>query len=224
MNISSIVDPNVSTLGKNTRGSAQLGKDDFLRLLTMQLRYQDPLNPLENTEFIAQMAQFTSLEQLQNINETLAGQDEGKTDLNATFANNLLTSLVGKEVEVPMNQVFYGGNETSISYNLGRGAQSASVSVLDARGQVVTEIEIEPSQLNGRVSWNGESASGNKVPHGAYHVVVSAEGYGKQPIAAEALERVRVDAVRFDRDEAYLQSGNRELTMSDLRSVLAERN
>ena len=55
-------------------------------------------------------------------------------------------------------------------------------------------------------------------------MVVSAEGYGKQPIAAEALERVRVDAVRFDRDEAYLQSGNRELTMSDLRSVLAERN
>ena len=52
------------------------------------------------------MKQFTSLEQLQNINETLAGQDEGKTDLNATFANNLLTSLVGKEVEVPMNQVF----------------------------------------------------------------------------------------------------------------------
>ena len=66
------------------------------------------------------------------------------------------------------------------------------MSVLDARGQVVTEIEIEPSQLNGRVSWNGESASDNKVPHGAYHVVVSTEGYGKQPIAAEALERVRL--------------------------------
>ena len=224
MNISSIVDPKASSLDGNTRGSAQLGKDDFLRLLTMQLRYQDPLNPLENTEFIAQMAQFTSLEQLQNINETLVGQDEGKTDLNASFANNLMTSLVGKEVEVPMNQVFYGGNESSISYSLGRGAQSASVSILDARGQLVKEIEVDPAQLNGSVSWNGESTSGNKVPHGAYRLVVSAEGYGGQPVSAEALERVRVDAVRFDREEAYLRSGNRELTMADLRSVLAEKN
>jgi flagellar basal-body rod modification protein FlgD len=223
MNISSIVDPKVSTLGENTRGSAQLGKDDFLRLLTMQLRYQDPLNPLENTEFIAQMAQFTSLEQLQNINETLAGQDEGKTDLNSIFANNLMTSLVGKEVEVPMDQILYDGNESRISYSLGRGTQNATISILDGRGQLVTELQADPSQANGNVSWNGESVSGNKVPHGAYRVVVSAEGYGGQSVSAEALERVRVDAVHFDRNEAYLRSGNRELTMSDVRSVLAEK-
>ena len=101
MNISSITHP--AGAGQQPVSGAQnvLGKDDFLHLLTVQLRYQDPLNPMENTEFIAQMAQFSSLEQLQNMNQSLEKSQGSEAELHAAFKNNLVTSLVGKSVEVP---------------------------------------------------------------------------------------------------------------------------
>ena len=74
-------------------GRDQLGKDDFLKLLTVQLRYQDPLNPMENTEFIAQMAQFSSLEQLQNMNAGLEKNLGAETQLHNAFQNNLVFRL-----------------------------------------------------------------------------------------------------------------------------------
>ena len=86
MDISSIV--NSKTLKQPEGGRNQLGKDDFLKLLTVQLRYQDPLNPMENTEFIAQMAQFSSLEQLQNMNAGLKQNLGAETQLHAAFKNH----------------------------------------------------------------------------------------------------------------------------------------
>lgn len=70
----------------NQRGSSELGKDEFLKLLVTQLQYQDPLNPQDDTQFISQLAQFSSLEQM--------------TNMSATMSNTSAYSLVGKEVIV----------------------------------------------------------------------------------------------------------------------------
>ena len=123
----------------------QLGKDDFLRLLTVQLQYQDPMNPMENTEFIAQMAQFTSLEQLQNMNQQLEKNFASDGSLRAAVENNLAASLVGKQVEVPTGEIAYDGTQsTTMAYRLGTGAATASVRILDARGLLVREFELDP--------------------------------------------------------------------------------
>ena len=224
MNISSITNPQNKPLQTGDGSRVQLGKDDFLQLLTMQLRYQDPLNPLENTEFIAQMAQFTSLEQLQNINQTLTTTQNKEGNLQTAFANNLVTSLVGKDVEVVTDQVVFYGKDTEVNFGLGMGARQATMSILDARGQLVREFELDVSQAHGSVQWDGQSEDGRRVPEGAYRVVVTAEGVGGAPVAAEALQRVRVEAIRYGEDESYLWAGGRELTLSDVRGVLAGSN
>jgi flagellar basal-body rod modification protein FlgD len=221
MNISSITNPQQAPSQNGDASRAQLGKDDFLHLLTMQLRYQDPLNPLENTEFIAQMAQFTSLEQLQNINQTLTTSQNKEGSLQTAFANNLVTSLVGKDVEVVTNQVGFYGDDASINYGLGNGARAATLSIVDGRGQLVRQFDLDVSQAHGSVEWDGRSEGGIQVPEGAYRVVVTAEGAGGAPVAAEALQRVRVEAIRYGEDESYLWAGGRELTLSDVRGVLA---
>jgi flagellar basal-body rod modification protein FlgD len=223
MNISNIVNQNGDQAQvENSR--AHLGKDDFLQLLTVQLRYQDPLNPMENTEFVAQMAQFSSLEQLQNMNQTMERSQGAEAELQAAFKNNLVTSLVGKAVEVPTQEVAYDGETTEVAYRLGPQARSASLQILDARGQLVRELELDTSQAYNTVEWDGKSVSGDKVPKGAYLAVVTAAGPGGVPVEADMLKRVRVDAVRYAGSEARIWADGRELALSDLRGVVEAGN
>jgi len=82
------------SLAKNGRKVENtLGKDDFLRLLVVQLKHQDPTNPLDDKEFIAQMAQFSSLEQLTEMNKTMNSLIDG-------YKVNLSYSMLGRQVEV----------------------------------------------------------------------------------------------------------------------------
>ncbi len=107
--IQQIIDENSSS--KNTRNTGELGKDDFLNLLVTQLRYQDPLNPTDDKEFIGQMAQFSALEQMQN--------------LNTSFAATKAYSLIGRNItaaiqdETTKETTEVSGNVTSVKASSG---------------------------------------------------------------------------------------------------------
>ena len=86
-----------------------LGKDDFLKLLITQMSHQDPTSPMENTEFIAQMAQFSSLEQRTNMNQSFQ-------QMNAVLASNQATQVLGKTVEVDLNGASASGVVDAVTY------------------------------------------------------------------------------------------------------------
>ena len=160
----------------------QLGKEDFLKLLTVQLRYQDPMNPLENTEFIAQMSQFSSLEQLQNMNQTLGQNLESENRLHTAFMNNIATSLIGKNVEIPTREIEYNGDDPAIlTYRLGEGTHKASAQILDARGQLVRSLVLDSSSSHGSVSWDGKSQVGTEVPAGVYRLSYRRKAWMESP-------------------------------------------
>ena len=220
MNISNVINqqkPQVLT----DATSANLGKEDFLHLLTVQLRYQDPLNPMENTDFIAQMAQFSSLEQLQNMNQSLQQGLGSDAQMQDAFRNSLATSLVGRTVEIPTVEVeFAGAGLTKISYRLDNGASTAEMQILDARGQLVRGFAIDPSRRQGVIEWDGQSRHDSQVPAGAYRVLVLAKDAGGQAVKADALRPVTVDAVRYDRDGATIWADGQALSIDDLSGVL----
>ncbi|HEY9899739.1 MAG TPA: flagellar hook capping FlgD N-terminal domain-containing protein [Pantanalinema sp.] len=85
-----------------TKKNSDLGKNDFLKLLVTQLRFQDPMNPMEDKEFIAQMAQFSSLEEMQNLSKTLSQQAElGQL--------SQASGLIGKKVAVRTDDAHFAG-------------------------------------------------------------------------------------------------------------------
>lgn len=202
--------------------ATELGKDDFLKLLTVQLQYQDPLNPLENTEFVAQMAQFSSLEQLQNMNQSLDDNLGSENELNAAFRQNLATSLVGRSIEVPTDRVEWSGEGTAaIAYRLGEGASQAQLKVLDARGQTVRQLDL-PATAYGSVEWDGLADGGEPVPAGSYRVAVQAQDALGRPLDASVLEGVRVDAVRYNGQEARIWAGGRQMSLGEIGGVLGQ--
>lgn len=222
MNISNVISqPQGQALTNATEQN--LGKEDFLHLLTVQLRYQDPLNPMENTDFIAQMAQFSSLEQLQNMNSSLEQGLGSEAQLHDAFRNNLATSLVGRTVEVPTVEVEWGGDEAAqINYRLGEGARTAQLQILDARGQLVREFALNPSQSQGSIEWDGQSRVDSQVPPGAYRVLVLAKDAAGDAVKADALRPVTVDAVRYDSNGATIWADGQALSLDQLSGVLAQ--
>lgn len=136
--------------------------DTFLRLLTTQMRNQDPLNPMESTEFVAQLAQFSSVEQQIVANRTLTSILEAVTEA----GTGSMAAWLGREVraEVPARfsgepvEVFPGTPEIA--------AASAVLVVRDSDGGVVAEQSFTPG--DGAVRWNGTMANGATAPAGSY--------------------------------------------------------
>jgi flagellar hook assembly protein FlgD len=126
-------------------------------------------------------------------------------------------------VEVATQEVAYRGEKTEVGYRLDERARQATLRIVDARGQVVRQFDLDAGSAYGSVEWDGQSDSDRKVPKGVYLVVVEAEGPGGVPVAADALKRVRVEAVRYTDQEARLWADGQELSLGDLRGVLDQR-
>ncbi|MEX1055960.1 MAG: flagellar hook capping FlgD N-terminal domain-containing protein, partial [Rhodothermales bacterium] len=118
-------------------GSA-LGKNEFLRLLVAQISNQDPLNPMQGHEFAAQLAQFSSVEQLMNIGDVLTKNGELNGLLAQSVNSGVASGLIGKSIETKGNQINWSGEGVSeLNFKLADSAQSVTVTIRDKVGNVI---------------------------------------------------------------------------------------
>lgn len=146
------------------RSKNTLGKEDFLKLLLTQMQNQDPMKPMEHQEFTAQLAQFSSLEQLSNIGKGIEGmhvrQDDG-TRLQAL-------SMIGKKIQATQKELhLVEGKTVSLSHNFADDVKPHSASIYDAQGNLVREISLKPSESK-EIIWDGKDNNGIKLPTGNY--------------------------------------------------------
>jgi flagellar basal-body rod modification protein FlgD len=184
-----------------------LGETAFLQLLVAQMKNQDPLQPMDNTDFVAQLAQFSNLEQVMGINsrlDTLTAQNQG-------VANNAATQLVGQSVTVNGTTVTLDGSGGAVPIAFSQSAASSDtqVAISDANGNVVRTMDLGPQRaglLNG--DWNGMSDAGVLQPKGAYTITVTAKTSSGGSVDVSQNLTGKVQAVSFSGGATQLELDN----------------
>lgn len=199
-----------------------LGKEDFLKLLVAQMNNQDPLNPTEGTELSAQLAQFSTLEQMTNINETL-NQNLDANYLLATSINNTMSAtIIGKNVKAYGNDIQLAlGQNNNIFFHLDDSSTKVQIEVLDKDGKVVQTITKE-NQVAGEksVSWDGKDSNGEELPEGKYTYRITATDQNGDAVSVETYTYGTISGVRFSNGGAVLMIGNLEVQMSDVYEII----
>jgi flagellar basal-body rod modification protein FlgD len=200
-----------------TRPQGELGREAFLQLLISQLANQDPLSPVQDHEFVSQLATFSSLEQLESLNEAM----QASVLMDQSVNNSLATTLIGKEV-LAEGSVIRLGAEGSIEFELDLAEEaSAQIFVRDAHGNVVRRID-RGSLGPGRneILWDGLSGSGERAAAGQYTVEVVATNAAGDRVESVAMVRAKVTGVRFVDGVGFLMLGNASIPLSSVREVL----
>ncbi len=182
------------TSARTTGTNGQLGQNEFLTLMITQLQNQDPLKPLDPSEFLGQLAQFSTVIGVQNVQSAM-------TDLSEALRSSQALSgatLVGREVLAPGSTASLAqGGSVKGAVDVPHGATAIQVIVRDASGQVVRTLSIAPQPGLTEFTWDGLDATGTPVPAGEYGIEalasVAGETVALDPLLAAEVESVTID-------------------------------
>ena len=185
-----------STGGKEVSSTqdAVMGKEDFLSLLVAQLQNQDPLNPDEPTEFTAQLAQFSSLEQLFTLNDSM------NTLVESNASSDRISTLgtIGKEVAYASSDFSFSGDPVQIGYQLDGTASNVDV-LIKQNGAVLRSLSgTELTKGNHYLTWDGLTEDGEPAPVGDYTLVLQAKAASGETVAAAPIVRSEVTGVDLE--------------------------
>ena len=204
-----------STTGKSSSG---LGMDAFLQLLVTQLQYQDPLSPMDDKEFVAELAQFSSLEQLTEINSGI----EGLTTLTQEQQMIGAVNFIGKTIDATGTAVSVeDGAATSVTFTLPEDANTCLINILDSSKNIVRTVDIG-AKTAGEVEfqWDGKDYDGNAVEDGQYQVAVTATNADGDAMKVSSTMRGKVVGIQQVNGSYYLDiGGGRYAAFTDISNV-----
>ncbi|TQM12426.1 flagellar basal-body rod modification protein FlgD [Pseudoxanthomonas sp. 3HH-4] len=192
---------NATSGAATTKKADTLGQADFMRLMTEQLSHQDPLKPLSNSEFVAQLAQFSTVQGISELNTTVGGFTSALTGDQVLKG----ASLVGHSVVVPSESIALPASGSATGLVMSPGAGKVTFEIKDASGVVVDTVEVEATGKGETAfAWDGLKTNGERAAAGAYSIKATHTATDGTGTALNTYVDATVDSVTIGSDGLYL--------------------
>lgn len=215
--LSSATDSSLQTVNKS-KGKEGLTQEDFLNLFVTQIRFQNPLEPMDNNQMATQLAQFNSVEALHNMTQIL----DNMVAYQASMSNLQVAGLIGKKVEANGNHLsIYEGKVSEGYYQLTKPGK-VTIQIHDSQGQLIRVLEEGLKDTSKqKINWDGKDQGGVTRPDGAYTFRVLAVDKMGQSIPFNSFIVDLVKGISFENGVIYLNCGAGKITVSDITAILA---
>uniref|UniRef100_A0A7V6DPR1 Basal-body rod modification protein FlgD n=1 Tax=Desulfobacca acetoxidans TaxID=60893 RepID=A0A7V6DPR1_9BACT len=202
--------------------SQTMNKDDFLKLLVTQLQYQDPLSPEDPKDFVAQLAQFSSLEQQINSNTNLENLSKAISSLQQSQSMAQGVSLLGKTVKGSGNQLtVVGGKVMEAAYSLPKAAKQVAVGIFDSSGNQVAVVNLGAQTAGSHTfTWDGKDSKGQQAADGLYSYQIAAQDQAGNAIQVDNYFTGTVTEVHQDSKGVWVTINGRQILIGNITSVV----
>lgn len=216
MDVTSATAAATSTQAQN-RKALSTNFDTFLKLLTQQLRYRDPTNPMDTNEFTQQLVQYSQVEQQISTNENL----QSLLALSRASAGSTALNYLGRSVVTKGDAATLTGGQAQWGYELPAAAQSAQLVISDANGRIVFSGAGNRERGDHTLNWDGRNQQGNALPDGTYRLEVRALASDGSRLTVPVTSTGKVTEADLSQGDPSLMIGSRKVTLSDIVSIKA---
>ncbi len=192
--------------------------DAFLTLLTAQLQFQDPLDPVDSNQWTEQLVSFSGVEQQIATNANL----ERLTEMFSYSAGATAAGYLGKTAEAASDAAGLVDGKAEWTVTLPRAAQAVSYEILDSTGRTVRRMTGETASGASPVTWDGKTDSGADAPAGVYRLQVSAKGADNANINAAVTTKGAVTGVDFSTGDVVLTVAGAPVSLSRILRLVQE--
>lgn len=194
-------------------GNQQMGQNDFLKLLVTQLKNQDPLKPMDNTAFVAELAQFSQLDQstkqVQLLEKSIAQQTDSM--------QYTLLPMIGRNVQVEGSLIDLNNGPAKLTYALEREATTVRVTIQDAQGKAIRILDLGTQSAGKQeVQWDGRNQNGLQMPNGTYQYQVLAKDAKGGAVVAAPSSILKISGVRMVNGTPQLAAGDYVIDRKDI--------
>jgi flagellar basal-body rod modification protein FlgD len=213
--------PPVSTETQSDAGGSRTrlsdNYDTFLILLTAQLQNQDPLAPMDSTQFTQQLVQFSQVEQQIRTNEQL----EGLVGQYQAASAGAALSYLGKDAIIEADETYLAGGEANWAYRMSEAATDLTITVKDSSGRTVYETTTADRGAGEHLfTWDGTKTNGETAPDGVYTIAIEAENAAGTEITPTISVRETIMGVDFSGDTPVVITPSGTRSLDTIRSVL----
>jgi flagellar basal-body rod modification protein FlgD len=215
MSVAGITDGTGAVLGQASRDYSQINKLDFMTLLVAQIKNQDPTSPMDNAEFTGQLTQFSMLEKLEGMSQSL----EDNLAVGTAINNTAMLALVGRNVTVEGDEVHLAAGQASQNMIAASGNGTAIVTVKDGDGNVVNTYRVAVKTGLNDATWDGKLADGTVAADGDYTISTVVTDNDGEAVSFKNLMTGLVRGLRYSDNQAIVTVNGEEFNVSEIYKV-----